>query len=120
MPARRAMSSVDAPWRPLSANSTRAASRISSRRSSFVFRSVTSTMCWMLVTTHNLVKRLGHDVEIGLGEPRVERQGERALEHPGRPREVALVAVGAEQVERVGADLRLDPLAAQLGEHAVA
>ena len=35
-------------------------------------------------------------------------------------REVALVAVGAEQVQRVRADLRLDPLRAQLGEHAVA
>ena len=40
MPATRAISSVDAPWSPCEANSAIAASRMSSRRSSFVFRSV--------------------------------------------------------------------------------
>ena len=40
MPARRAISSVEAPWSPPSAKTVIAASRISSRRSSFVLRSV--------------------------------------------------------------------------------
>ncbi len=39
MPARRAISSVEAPWRPCYANTSSAASRISSRRSSLDFRS---------------------------------------------------------------------------------
>src|ERR671923_1333449 len=38
MPARRAIASVDVPWSPCSPNSSSAAARISSRRSSAVFR----------------------------------------------------------------------------------
>src|SRR5262249_33050586 len=119
MPARRAMSSVDAPYRPFSANSTSAASRISSRRSSFVLRAVTTTRI-RLVTTHNLVKGLGDPVEVAVREARVERERERPLEHRRRAGEVALVPVGAEQVERIRADLCLDALGAELGEHTLA
>ena len=50
----------------------------------------------------------------------MERQRERALEDARGARERALVAVGAELLQRVRADLRLDPLGAQLGEDAVA
>src|SRR5690348_5686593 len=119
MPALRAISSVEAPWSPCSANTGRAASRISSRRSSFDFRTVT-TMADRLVTTYKLVKRCRHPVELALGEPRVEGQRERALEDARGAGEVTLVAVGAEQVQGVGADLRLDPLCAQLLQDAVA
>ncbi len=114
MPARRAMSSVDAPCSPCSANSTSAASRISSRRSSFVLRSVTTTIAARLVTTHNLVKCLGDDVEIvrrrgacGTGSASARSKTRVA---PGKG---ALVAVGAEPVQRVRADLRLDALRAE-------
>src|SRR6476620_4394091 len=119
MPARRATSSVDEPCRPCSANTASAASRISSRRSSFDFRSVV-TMWSRLVMTHYLVKRLRHPVEIALGEPRVEGERERPLEDALGAGEGALVAVGAEHVQRVGPDLRLDPLLPQGGEHTVA
>src|SRR5271154_2319583 len=119
MPARRAISSVDAPARPRSANSTRAASRISSRRSSFVFRSLT-TMGVRLVTTHKLVKGLRHPVEIALREPGVEGQGKRAVEGMLGARERARVPVGPEERECVGADLRLDPLSAERGQDLVA
>src|SRR5581483_12348677 len=101
MPARWAISSVEAPCRPCSAKTPRAASRISSRRFSFDLRSCVTTIAPRLVITHKFVKRLGDAVEVGLGEPRVEGQGEGALEDPRRARERALVAVGAEQVERV-------------------
>jgi len=50
----------------------------------------------------------------------VERERECPLEDPARAGELALVAVGAEERQRVGADLRLDPLGTQLGEHPVA
>ena len=50
----------------------------------------------------------------------MERQSQRALEDATRARELALVAIGTEERQRVGADLRLDPLGAQLGEHPVA
>ena len=50
----------------------------------------------------------------------MERERERALEHPPRARELALVAIGAEQRQGVGADLRLDSLRAQPGEDAIA
>src|SRR5215831_3793218 len=106
MPALRAMSSVEAPWRPNSAKTGSAASRISSRRSSFDLRSVTD-MDERLVTTYCLVKCCRHPVEIALGEPGVERQRQGPLEDAGGAGEVALVAVGAEEVQRVGADLHL-------------
>src|SRR5579862_5825478 len=119
MPARSAMSSVEAPSKPCAANSTSAASRISSRRSSFVFRSVT-TISGKLVMTHKFVKSLGDPVELALRERRVERQRERPLVRSLGPREEALVAVGVEPVEGEGADLRLDPVCAQGGQHLVA
>src|SRR6266536_5963039 len=70
MPARRAMSSVEDPCSPRSANSRNAASRISSRRSSFVLRSLVfrsvpvAFIRGMLVVNHYLVKGL----PIWLGE----------------------------------------------------
>src|SRR4029077_20863020 len=118
MPARRATSSVDEPRRPCSAKTASAASRISSRRSSFYFRCET-TMTERLVMTHYVVKSLGDTVEIGLGEPCVERQGERPLEDPVGSREGLGACIGGEPVESVGADLRLDSPSAQVGEYAV-
>ena len=43
----------------------------------------------------------------------MEGQRDGALEDPGRPWELALIPVGGEPVERVGADLRLDALFAE-------
>src|SRR3954447_10796742 len=118
MPARRATSSVEEPCRPSSAKTANAASRISSRRCSFVFRSVVTTAV-MLVMTHYIVKSLRHPVEIVVGEPGVEGQGERPLEDPLRPGEGALVAVGPEQVQRIGADLDLDSPLPERRQHPV-
>src|SRR6266545_6793751 len=120
MPARFAISSVDAPWRPRSANSARAASRISSRRSSALFRCGCTTMAGMLVTSHKLVKRLRHVVQIALPEPRMERQRQRTLERAVRAGERTKAAVGAQAVQCVGADLRLDTLGTQALQHLVA
>src|SRR5712692_4739145 len=69
MPARFAISSVEAPWSPRSANSARAARRISSRRSSALFRSVV-TMAAMLVINHKLVKSASDGLECTLPVPR--------------------------------------------------
>src|SRR4051812_40036905 len=119
MPASLAISSVEAPCSPRSAKTAMATSRISSRRSSFVFRSalITGTR---LVMTHNLVKSLRHPVEVRLREPRVEGQRQGALEDAGRAGEAPLPGIGAEEVQRVGADLHLDPLRPQVGEDPVA
>jgi hypothetical protein len=58
MPARRAMSSVDVPAKPFSANCAIAASRISSRRTSALFRSVVCVATGRkLSLTYNAVKR---------------------------------------------------------------
>src|SRR5436305_3762965 len=57
MPTAFAIASVEPPSRPRTANSTRAASRISSRRSVAVFRAVTA-MPGLLATSHYLVKSL--------------------------------------------------------------
>src|SRR2546430_13082557 len=57
MPTALAIASVDPPSSPRAANSTRAASRISSRRSVAVFRAVTA-MAALLATSHYLVKSL--------------------------------------------------------------
>src|SRR5437879_5173145 len=113
MPASRAISSVDPPCSPCSANTATAASRISSRRSSFDFRYCVTTMRGRLVMTHKFVKGFRDTVEVGLRQRGVEGQRERALEDARGSGEVALVAVGAEQVEAVGADLRLDSLGAE-------
>src|SRR3954471_10822279 len=61
MPARRAISSVEAPWRPRSANSCNAASSTASRRSAAVFRSVVTAMGGKLATTYYLVKSLDEE-----------------------------------------------------------
>src|SRR2546422_10053528 len=58
IPARFATSSVEAPWRPRAANSSSAASRTASRRSSAVLRSVAATMAGKLAITHYYVKSL--------------------------------------------------------------
>src|SRR5581483_1693774 len=65
-------------------------------------------------------ERLRDPVEVAIREPRVERQRQRPLEAPVGAGERALVAVDREPVERVGADLALDPLRAQLRHHLVA
>src|SRR3954447_12467239 len=119
MPARRAMSSVDVPTYPPSANSTSAASSTASRRSAALMR-VVVVMPSKLVMTHKFVKSLGDPVLLGLGQALVQRQRERTLEGRIGAREGALVAVGAEPVERVGADLALDALRSQVGDHLVA
>src|SRR6266566_10084972 len=97
MPARLAISSVEAAWSPRSANSTTAASRISSRRSSALFRSwgVVTMTSPRLVTTYKLVKGLGDAVEIGLGEAGVEGQNQGALVSPVGAGERALIAICA-------------------------
>src|SRR3954467_11556321 len=121
MPARRAMSSVDVPTYPPSANSTRAASSTVSRRSAALMRVVgIGGMRRRLVMTHKLVKPLRDAILLRLGQPLVQGQGERTLERRVGSREGALVAVGAEAVERVGADLALDPLRSEAGHHLVA
>src|SRR5438445_11100952 len=96
-----------------------ATSTISSRRTSLLFRSVVIDMGDRLVATHYLVKYLRDPIEIRVGEPRVERQGERPLEDARGARKVALLAVGTEPLERIRADLRLDPLRAELLEDPV-
>ena len=50
----------------------------------------------------------------------MERQGERALECPPRPGELALITVRGEELERVRPDLRLDPLRAKRRKRLVA
>ena len=74
----------------------------------------------MLVMTHKLVKGLGDPIELRLGEAGMEGEGEGVLEGVERSREASPVTVGGQQRERVGADLGLDPLGAQSGEHVVA
>src|SRR5512133_1289346 len=117
MPARFAIASVDAPWSPRSANSSSAASRMSSRRSSALFRCGCTTMRPMLVTTHKLVKCRGHLVEILVGEPRMEGKRQRPLEGAVGTGKTTLLAVGTEPVDGVRADLRLDPLRPQAPQH---
>src|SRR3954453_4079906 len=89
-----------------------AASSTASRRSAAFMRVVViSGTLGRLVMTHKFVKSLRDPVLLGLGEPLMQRQGERAFERGVGAREGALVAVRAEAVERVGAGRALDPLA---------
>src|SRR2546423_2796722 len=118
MPARRAISSVDAPCRPRAANSICAASSTSARRSSALCL-VVLAIANRLVATHYLVKHLADAADVLLRQARVERQGEGALVAAVGPRERALVAVGGQPVQRVGADLRLDSLLPQRLERLV-
>src|SRR5207302_10141346 len=111
------MSSVEVPAKPLSANSICAASRMASRRSAAERRVVVELMAGRLVMTHKLVKCLCHAVELGPGQPRVERQGERALVDRGGTGERPLVAVSAEPVQGVRPDLALDSPGPQPGHH---
>src|SRR5262245_46472541 len=111
MPARRAISSVEPPAKPFSAKTSRAASRTAWRRSSAVFLGLSTAMTrCKLSLTHNCCQGLRDPVELRVGQPRVQRQRERPLEAAVRPGEAPLVAVGREPVQRVGADLALDPL----------
>src|SRR5881275_1122128 len=98
MPARRAMSSVEVPSKPRSANSTSAASSSVSLRSAAERRVVVGLMGGRIVMTHKLVKRLGDPVELRLAEPAVEGQGERPLEDRVGAGEGALPPEGAEPV----------------------
>ena len=50
----------------------------------------------------------------------MEGEGERTLEHARGSGELALGPEGAEPVEGISADLGLDSLGAQLGQHPVA
>src|SRR5919201_6476518 len=120
MPATFAIASVEAPCRPRAANSACAASRTASRRSSALCLVVVVIDGGMLVTTHYLVKHLGHTLHVIGAEAGVERQRERPLVTAVGAGERPLVAVGAEPVQRVRADLRLDPLASQRLERFVA
>ncbi len=52
-------------------------------------------------------------IEVAFGQTGMEGQRDGALEDTGRAGEVPLSPVGGELVERVGADLRLDPLLAK-------
>src|SRR5262245_6966404 len=120
MPARRAIASVDAPWKPERANSSSAAARTSSRRSSAVCRVTVDMGSDYSLTKPVLSSMLGeagedgaHAIDLVLARRRREGEGQRALERPVRPREGALRAVGAEPVDRPGPDLRLDPLLAK-------
>src|SRR5437868_5567401 len=120
MPARFAIASVEAPWSPRSANSIIAASSTVSRRSSAVFRSVVAGfMRCKLSLTYNACQALGDPVQLGLGQPRVKRQRQRPFEAAVGARERPLVGIGAETVQRIRADLRLDPRLAQRGERLV-
>src|SRR3954469_25531099 len=96
MPALRAMSSVEVPTYPPSANSTSAASSTVSRRSAALMRVVVifGSTSGRLVMTHKLVKSLRDPILLRLGQPLVQRQRERTLERRIGTREGALVAVG--------------------------
>src|SRR6059058_1272472 len=76
IPAAAAIASVDAPSRPRSANSSSAASRTASRRSSAVFRWVEIATAAKLVLTYFLVKCRDDAVDVRLAEAGVQRQGE--------------------------------------------
>src|SRR5947208_17165232 len=120
MPALRAMSSVEVPTYPPSANSMSAASSTVSRRSAALMRVVViSGTRRRLVMTHKLVKSLRDPVLLGLGQPLVQRERERTLERRIGAREGPLVSVSTQAVERVGADLALDALRPKPGHHLV-
>src|SRR5438105_5585708 len=119
MPARRAISSVEAPCSPRDANSICAASRTASRRTSALCRVVVA-MRAMLVVTHYLVKDGCHALDVALRDARVERQCERPLVATVGARERPLVAIRGEPVQRVGADLGLDPFLPERLERVVA
>src|SRR5437764_2207031 len=119
MPARAVMDSVEAPSRPRSANSTSAASRIEAFRSAAVIRVVVVTPSKLLLTYY-LVKHVGHAIEVGLGQPGVERQRERPLVGRVGAGEGPLVRVRAQPVKGVRADLGFDPIGAQGLERLVA
>src|SRR5438132_18893 len=117
----RTTSSVGTPFDSTSSTSRPNPRRTTSRRSSAVLRSfVAAFTARKLALTHNACQALRDPVEIGVGQSRVERQRQRALEGLVGPRERPLVGVRREAVERVGADLRLDSLRAQLVENVVA
>src|SRR4051812_46268602 len=84
MPALRAISSVEA-IRPCWAKTSRAASRTSSLRSSADLRIAVLTRC-KLSLTHNCGQGLDDAVELRIGEPRVQRERQAALEARVRPR----------------------------------
>src|SRR5436190_11842082 len=120
IPAAAAIASVEAPSRPRRANSSSAASRTVSRRSSAVFRWVETVTPAKLVITYLIVKCRDDPVDLRLAEAGVQRQRERPLEARLRARETALVAVRGQTLERVRPDLRLDSLGAERREHLVA
>src|SRR5581483_6411724 len=107
-PARRAIASVEVPWRPRSANSTNAASTISSRRSAALFRSPVVATGWKLALTHNSCQDARDPVELPVRQSRVERERERALVAGVGAGERARPAVRGKPVERVRPDLALD------------
>src|ERR1700675_4437923 len=117
MPALAAIASVEAPSRPRAANSSSAASSTASRRSSADLRWVMTAIACKLLLTYYACQGLGDAIEIALGQARVERKRDRSIEDTGRAGKVALVTVGGEPVERVGADLGLDPLLAERCDH---
>src|SRR2546423_11650838 len=107
MPAAFAMVSVEAPWRPRAANSAWAASRPASRRSPAFCLVIVAIVAPMLVTTHYLVKHRRDALDVVRAEARVERQRQRTLVAAVGAEERPLVAVRAEPMQRIRADLRL-------------
>ena len=77
-------------------------------------------MRWKLALTYNLRQDPADPLDVVVRQPRVEGQGERPGEAGIRVLERALVAVGAQAMEGVRSDLRLDSFAAERGERVVA
>src|SRR5438876_10054559 len=120
MPTALAIASVDIPRAPWSAKQTKEAARIASRRSSAVSLAVAvASMRWKLALTYNARQDRADAVHVVVGQPGVQGQGERPGEAGVRVAEGTLVVVGAEAVERVGADLGLDPVAPERGQSLV-
>src|SRR5437763_5785398 len=118
MPAARAIASVEAPSNPWFPNSVSAASRTASRRSPAVFRSVACAFTVSkLSLTYYVCQGLCDTIEVGIRQLRVKRQGECALEGVVGAGKWPLVGVGGKVVQRVRADLGLDPPRAQPLEH---
>src|SRR5947208_4716267 len=120
MPTALAIASVDIPRAPWSAKQTRDASRIASRRSSAVSLAVAlASMRWKLALTYNARQDPADPIQVVVGEAGVQGERQRAGEAGLRTAERPLVVVSAEAVERVGADLGLDPVGPERGERLV-
>src|SRR5206468_2162184 len=75
-----------------------------------------ASMRWKLALTYKLRQDPADPLDVVVRQPRVEGQGERPGEAGIRVLERALVAVGAQAMEGVRPDLRLDSFAAERDE----